>query len=113
MLASRDWAPHVPVVFEAWLNELCRDRVVVPWPTARSGSTRVPSTSAVLTRREDQVLGHVVADRTYSEIARALFISEKRVSSHISNLLRKTGTSNRVDLARLAMLGGARRFPEA
>jgi DNA-binding CsgD family transcriptional regulator len=55
-----------------------------------------------LTAREREVLQHVVAGRTYGEIARALFVSEKTVSSHISNLLRKTGASNRVELARLA-----------
>jgi DNA-binding CsgD family transcriptional regulator len=31
-----------------------------------------------------------------------LVISEKTVSSHVSNLLRKTQTSNRVELSRLA-----------
>jgi DNA-binding CsgD family transcriptional regulator len=55
-----------------------------------------------LTEREREILDHIVAGRTYGEIARALMISEKTVSSHISNLLRKTGTSNRVDLSRLA-----------
>ena len=55
-----------------------------------------------MTRREREVLAYVVAGRTYSEIARALVISEKTVSSHVSNLLRKTGTSNRMDLSRLA-----------
>ena len=55
-----------------------------------------------LTAREREVLEHVVAGRTYGEIARALFVSEKTVSSHVSNLLRKTGASNRVELARLA-----------
>ncbi len=50
-----------------------------------------------------KILVHVVAGLSYGEIARDLFISEKTVSSHISNLLRKTGASNRVDLARLAM----------
>ena len=55
-----------------------------------------------LTTREREILTHVVAGRTYREIARALTISEKTVSSHISNLLRKTGTDNRVDLSRLA-----------
>lgn len=43
-----------------------------------------------------------MADRTYGEIARTLFVSEKTVSSHVSSLLRKTGASNRVELARLA-----------
>ena len=56
-----------------------------------------------LTRREREVLEHVVAGRTYSEIAEALVVSEKTVSSHISNMLRKTGTSNRHDLVRRAL----------
>ena len=55
-----------------------------------------------LTPREREILELVVAGHTYGEIARALVISEKTVSSHISNLLRKTGTANRVDLSRLA-----------
>jgi DNA-binding CsgD family transcriptional regulator len=55
-----------------------------------------------LTARESQILEHVVAGRTYLEIARALFISEKTVSVHISNLLRKTGAVNRLQLAQLA-----------
>ncbi|MET3175039.1 UNVERIFIED_ORG: DNA-binding CsgD family transcriptional regulator [Arthrobacter sp. UYCu721] len=55
-----------------------------------------------LTPREQDILEHVMAGRTYGEIARGLMISEKTVSSHISNLLRKTGAANRVDLARLA-----------
>jgi DNA-binding CsgD family transcriptional regulator len=54
-----------------------------------------------LTPRERDVLAHVVAGRTYGEIARALVISEKTVSVHISNMLRKTQTSNRVELAAL------------
>lgn len=56
-----------------------------------------------LTVREREILGYVVAGRTYGDIARALVVSEKTVSSHISNLLRKTGAANRVDLARLAV----------
>ena len=57
---------------------------------------------AGLTAREREVLEHVVAGRTYGEIARDLFVSEKTVSSHVSNLLRKTGAANRVELAQLA-----------
>jgi DNA-binding CsgD family transcriptional regulator len=61
------------------------------------------STAGVhLTEREEEVLAHVVAGRTYGEIARALVVSEKTVSSHISHLLAKTGAANRVDLARWA-----------
>ncbi len=56
-----------------------------------------------LTKREREILGHIVAGRTYGEIARALYLSEKTISSHVSNILRKTGSTNRVELARRAM----------
>ncbi len=51
-----------------------------------------------LTPRESEILGHLEAGRTYAEIADDLFLSEKTVSSHISKMLRKTGTTNRHDL---------------
>jgi len=60
-----------------------------------------------LTDREREVLAHVVAGRTYAEIAAALFLSEKTVSSHISNILHKTGTANRAELAAWATRRGA------
>jgi DNA-binding CsgD family transcriptional regulator/tetratricopeptide (TPR) repeat protein len=56
---------------------------------------------ATLTLREREVLAHLVAGRTYSEIASALVISEKTVSSHVSHLLSKTDTRSRRDLAAL------------
>jgi DNA-binding CsgD family transcriptional regulator len=59
-----------------------------------------------LTARECEVLSHLVAGRTYAEIAKALFISEKTVSVHVSNLLRKTGTSSRIEVAELARRSG-------
>ena len=59
-----------------------------------------------LTTREREILTHLVAGRTYNEIARELVISEKTVSVHVSNLLHKTGTANRVELAGLARRTG-------
>jgi DNA-binding CsgD family transcriptional regulator len=55
-----------------------------------------------LTPREREVLTHIVAGRTYGEIARELVLSEKTVSVHVSHLLHKTGTANRIELAKLA-----------
>jgi DNA-binding CsgD family transcriptional regulator/tetratricopeptide (TPR) repeat protein len=55
-----------------------------------------------LTPREREILAHIVAGRTYSEIAGELVLSEKTVSVHVSHLLHKTGTTNRVELAQLA-----------
>jgi len=45
------------------------------------------------------VLAHLVAGRSYAEIAESLFISQKTVGVHVSNLLRKTGNANRVAVA--------------
>ena len=71
---------------------------------SREASAELPG----LTPREREILEYVIAGRTYAEIARALVISEKTVSSHISNLLRKTGAANRLDLSRLATQSATR-----
>ena len=67
-------------------------------PKARVAPLALPG----LTAREHEILGYLVAGSTYAEIANTLVISEKTVSSHVSNLLRKTHTSSRVELAQLA-----------
>ena len=53
----------------------------------------------LLSEREREVLEHIIAGRTNSEIAAALFISEKTAGAHVSNILRKTQTRNRVEAA--------------
>ena len=62
----------------------------------------MPAAFTGLTARETEVLAHLVANRTNAEIAEALFISEKTVSVHVSNLLRKTDTGSRREVAALA-----------
>jgi DNA-binding CsgD family transcriptional regulator len=71
---------------------------LAPEPIPAAPDARMPG----LTSREEEILTQVVAGRTYAEIAKALVISEKTVSTHISNMLRKTGAANRVELAELA-----------
>jgi len=65
----------------------------------------------LLSEREREVLEHVIAGRTNAEIASALFISEKTAGAHVSNILRKSQTRNRVEAAawgqRLAAQGSA------
>jgi DNA-binding CsgD family transcriptional regulator len=65
-------------------------------------STTAPIAFAGLTPRESEVLSLLVANRTYAEIAATLFISEKTVSVHVSNLLHKTSTRSRREVAALA-----------
>ena len=72
------------------------------WRPRRKRRRPFPGPFTALTARESEVLGHLVAGRTYAEIAAELFISEKTVSVHVSNLLRKTQTSSRREVAALA-----------
>jgi DNA-binding CsgD family transcriptional regulator len=79
------------------LADTARVPLTIPQRSQDETATSMPG----LTPREREVLAYVVAGRTYGEIARELVISEKTVSAHISNLLHKTGTSSRVELAQL------------
>ena len=77
-----------------------------PSSAPRASAVEAPSAETAtlpgLTPREREILAHIVAGRTYGEIARDLVVSEKTVSAHISHLLHKTGTTNRIELAQLA-----------
>jgi DNA-binding CsgD family transcriptional regulator len=55
-----------------------------------------------LTARERDVLALLVEGRSNRDIARQLFISEKTVSVHVSNLMAKLGVRSRAEAAALA-----------
>lgn len=59
-----------------------------------------------LSERELQVIELVVSGLTNQEIAAKLEISKRTVDNHISNILNKTATDNRVALVRWALLWG-------
>jgi DNA-binding CsgD family transcriptional regulator len=75
-------------------------------------ATPAPAMLAGLTKRHQEIVAHIVAGRTYDEIARALYISPKTVSSHVSAILDRTGCANRIELAQLVRrLSGSRGRP--
>jgi DNA-binding NarL/FixJ family response regulator len=59
-----------------------------------------------LTDREIEVLREVATGKRNREIADTLFISEKTVKNHISNILFKLQVNDRTEAAVLAMRGG-------
>lgn len=63
-------------------------------------------TSGSLSERELQIVELVAAGLTNQEIAEKLEISKRTVDNHISNILTKTATGNRVALVRWALQWG-------
>ena len=59
----------------------------------------------ILTTREKEVFNLLVANKTTKQIASLLYISEKTVRNHISNVIQKLGVKGRaqavVELIRL------------
>jgi DNA-binding CsgD family transcriptional regulator len=55
-----------------------------------------------LTPREAEVLDFLVEGRTNRHIGEAMFISEKTVSVHVTNLLRKLGVATRTEAAEMS-----------
>jgi DNA-binding NarL/FixJ family response regulator len=71
---------------------------------ASAPATSDPSSGglAALTDRERDVLALLVEARTNRQIANRLYISEKTVSVHVSNILAKLGVRSRAEAAALA-----------
>lgn len=59
-----------------------------------------------LSERELQIIDLVAAGLTNQDIAEKLEISKRTVDNHISNILTKTATENRVSLVRWALQWG-------
>jgi DNA-binding NarL/FixJ family response regulator len=72
----------------------------------RLTSTPADRATGELTPRERDVLALLVDGRTNRQVAHQLYISEKTVSVHVSNLLAKLGVRSRTEAAALARRDG-------
>ena len=70
-------------------------------PARVSALAPLVATAYHLTPREQEVLGHLLAEKTREEIARALFVSPYTVQDHLRSIYAKTGTSGRRGLVSL------------
>ncbi|MET8249815.1 AAA family ATPase [Micromonospora sp. NPDC005197] len=84
-------------------------RLPGPRPPRQPTAPRAPASAAdavvdvpldpELTAREVEVLGCLVAGMSNKQVAKALGISVRTVTVHVSNLLRKTGSVSRTEVA--------------
>jgi DNA-binding CsgD family transcriptional regulator/tetratricopeptide (TPR) repeat protein len=79
---------------------------VEPGPSPATAAARHRPGDLGLSARELEVLALVADGRTNGEIARALFISTKTASSHVTHILDKLGATNRVEAAVIAERAG-------
>lgn len=70
-----------------------------------AGAAR-PEASAGLTRRELEVLRLIASGRSNRQIATELFLSERTVARHVSNILGKLGLANRAGATAFAFEHG-------
>jgi DNA-binding NarL/FixJ family response regulator len=83
-------------------------RMLLEHVTPTLGATPAPQTAAIadvtaeLTDRERDVFVEIARGLTNAEIARALFVSESTVKTHVGRILAKLGSRDRIHLVILA-----------
>ena len=78
------------------------DRIPSPATMAVKTKTEMP-----LTKRELEIARLIAQEMTSRDIATRLYISERTVEAHVTNMLNKLGLNSRIELARwLASVGG-------
>lgn len=68
----------------------------------RGTAPATPSEMDLLSPREQEVMKLIARGHTYREAASALFISDRTIETHVSNVLKKLQLSNRYELSRWA-----------
>jgi FixJ family two-component response regulator len=79
---------------------------------ARAELTMIQAKMATLTKREIEVLGHVIAGRLNKQIAHDLGTVEKTIKVHRGRMMHKLGLTSVTDLVRLAEKAGIRVPPD-
>jgi NarL family two-component system response regulator LiaR len=65
-----------------------------------------PASEGELTEREIEILQHMARGKTNQDIADELFLSERTVRTHVTNILAKLGLSNRTQAVLYALRTG-------
>ena len=105
-------AELVQAVYDAYLGkvqlhpEVARKLISTVAAIPPKPGVTTPETPAGLTERENDVLSLIAQGMNNRTIAERLFISEKTVKTHVSNILGKLGVADRTQAAIYALRSG-------
>ncbi len=88
---------------EAYIQPNMAKELIVEFKRYTSGNFSTAKKNSLLSDRELEVLGLIAKGMLNKEIAKTLFISEKTVKNHISNIFRKLKVSDRTQAAVYAL----------
>lgn len=81
---------------------------VAPSPSTEPGQPAERSQLSTLTRREYEILTQLVGGASNKEIAKVLGLTEITIKSHLRNVFRKIGATNRTQAVALALREGVK-----
>lgn len=88
---------------EAYIQPTMAKELIVEFKRYTSGEAVASKKNSLVSDRELEVLGLIAKGFLNKEIAKALFISEKTVKNHISNIFKKLKVSDRTQAAVYAL----------
>ena len=97
-------AVHAAAAGQAVLDPEVQQRLLSA--AARASAPPPPGEQDDLTPRESEVLRLIAAGKSNREIARALFVSEATVKTHVNRIFAKTGSRDRAHAVRYAYTHG-------
>ncbi|MEM9809378.1 MAG: response regulator transcription factor [Cyanobacteria bacterium P01_D01_bin.56] len=99
-MAHQGYTQFGPGLFQQAIG--CIQQEPVDAPPMANSLTKLPPELQKLTKREQEVLCHIITGETNRRIAEALFISERTVKNHVTSILSRLNLPGRVQAAMFA-----------
>lgn len=101
-MAYQGYTQFGPGLFQKAIGCMQNEPFDTPPATIPDSLTQLPPELQKLTKREQEVLCHIITGETNRQIAKALFISERTVKNHVTSILSRLNLPGRVQAAMFA-----------
>ena len=101
-MAHRGYTQFGPGLFQKSIMGMQRPSDDAPFAAVSRTLTELPLDLQKLTKREQEILCHIITGATNRQIAEALFISERTVKNHVTSILGRLNMPGRIQAAMYA-----------